>query len=60
MNSAECLLIIGMVRRLSYEVEENGFINRETGEKVIKADIVDSFISSIVETLDEIYEDIKV
>lgn len=60
MNSAECLLIIGMVRRLSYEVEEYGFINRETGEKVIKSEIVDSFISSIVETLDEIYEDIKV
>lgn len=60
MNSAECLLIIGMIKQLSHEIEQNSFINRETGDSVVKAEIVDSFISNVMETLDEIYEDIKV
>lgn len=60
MNGAECLLIIGMIKQLSHEIEQNSFINRETGDNVVKSEIVDSFVSNVLETLDEIYEDIKV
>lgn len=59
MNSAECLLIIGMIKQLSHEIEHKSYICRE-GDKVVNADIVESYISNVLETLDEIYEDIKV
>lgn len=59
MNGAECLLIIGMIKQLSHEIEQNAYITYEN-DKVVKADIVESSISNILETLDEIYEDIKV
>lgn len=60
MNGAECLLIIGMIKQLSHEIDQNAFINRETGDKVVKSDIIESCISNLLETLDEVYEDIKV
>lgn len=59
MNSAECLLIIGMIKQLSQEIEHKAFICRD-GDKVVNADIVESYISNLLETLDEVYEDIKV
>lgn len=60
MNGAECLLIIGMIKQLSHEIDQNASINRETGDRVVKSDIIESCISNLLETLDEIYEDIKV
>lgn len=59
MNSAECVLIIGMIKQLSQEIDQNAYITFEN-DKVVKADIVESCISNILETLDEVYEDIKV
>ena len=59
MNSAECVLIIGMIKQLSQEIDQNTYITFEN-DKVVKADIVESCISNILETIDEVYEDIKV